>query len=357
MTTQDNPTLPQPPFYSIPNINNLRDAALYSGGLTTPTGKIRPGILFRSAEVSKLDVSGWKAVKDIGVAHVFDLRAKQEVEKGWKGVTGEKDTIGEDGKDVRPGWLDDLEAAGVKRTWTPVFEEDDYSPDRLAERYLKYMSELTQGFVQAYQDILSHAGPAFKIIFQYLASIPAPGASESGSFLSNNPKAPATSKEPLGALVHCTAGKDRTGIFFGLLFLYLGVPREQIAEEYNLTELGLAHVRSDIGSRLMLSPGFKLYTQAKMEGREPTPDELSNILKKKENETGEEEPEAVVPPEILEQTKQAALRMVSARKEAMLGALDMIEKEWGSAEKYLKEVVGLGDGELEALRRNLVVPA
>lgn len=67
---------------------------------------------------------------------MFDLRSKPEVDKGWAGITGEK----EEG-DVRPGWIKDMDDEGVKRSWVPVFEERDYSPERLAERYQQYMDE------------------------------------------------------------------------------------------------------------------------------------------------------------------------------------------------------------------------
>lgn len=133
------PSLPTPPFFAIPNINNLRDAALLPPrGLPTANGgQVRPGILFRSAEVSKLDRSGWAALKRVGIGHVFDLRSKPEVDRGWAGITGEKDG---NAHYVRPGWMQDLEEEGLQRTWTPVFEESDYSPERLAERYLKYVT-------------------------------------------------------------------------------------------------------------------------------------------------------------------------------------------------------------------------
>jgi hypothetical protein len=137
----DDTPLPQPPFFLVPNVNNLRDAALFPGSLPTasPPGKVRTGILFRSAEVAKLDTEGWKKVYDIGVGRVFDLRSKPEVDKGWAGIVGNK--AGESGGDVRPGWIKGMEEAGVKRDWVPVFEESDYSPERLAERYSKYMGE------------------------------------------------------------------------------------------------------------------------------------------------------------------------------------------------------------------------
>lgn len=329
--------MPEPPFYSIANINNLRDAALYP--LTTSFGaKIRPGVLFRSAEVSKLDLSGWQAVHAIGVAHVFDLRSKPEVDKGWAGIVGK----GANGDDVRPGWIEALEQAGVQRTWTPVFAEADYSPERLAERYVKYMNETVKGFVEAYEDILKNGGGAFRTIFLYLANLPPPRKGGGGA------------DEKLGALIHCTAGKDRTGIFFGILFDFLGVSRETIAEEYNLTEVGLRHIREDVVGRLMQSSGFKKYIDAQMAGRSFSAEDIASSLRTQEQDAGKQDA-VEIPPEIMEKGRQAALRMIGARKESMLKALEMVDSEFGGAEAYMRKYCELGDKEMAALRRNLVL--
>ncbi|EUC28439.1 hypothetical protein COCCADRAFT_109175 [Bipolaris zeicola 26-R-13] len=337
MSTEPSQLLPNPPFYTIPNINNLRDASL---SLTTTSGsRIRPHILFRSAEVSKLDVAGWTAVHSLGISHVFDLRSKPEVDKGWAGIVG-KDASGDD--DVRPGWLQAMEQAGVARSWVPVFEESDYSPERLAERYSKYMHEAVTGFVEAYRDILANGGPAFGTILRYLAAISPPSSSSSSAAAEDDDK--------VGALVHCTAGKDRTGIFFGLLFEFLRVPREQIADEYQLTELGLAHIREEVVARLMQSPGFKKYMLASMDGTKLSVEDIARSLK------GEEGQDRVqVSPEVLEKGRQAALRMIGARRESMLKSLEMLDEEFGGAERYLREKCGLSGQELDALRRNLLV--
>ncbi|KAI4607674.1 hypothetical protein J4E83_009571 [Alternaria metachromatica] len=329
-----NPTLPSPPFYThIPNINNLR---LATHSLTTTSGAtLRPGILFRSAEVAKLDTAGWTAVRDIGVAHVFDLRSLPEVEKGWAGIVGD-DASGK--QDFRPGWIQAMEEAGVKRTWTPVFSDEDYSPERLAERYANYMDEDVKGFVEAYASILGDGGKAYGTIFRYLASLSSDGEGKEG--------------QKLGALIHCTAGKDRTGIFFGLLFDFLGVPREQIAEEYQLTELGLRPARDEIVERLLTSPGFRKYMLAQSIGRPLSKEEMAQLIQGRDSEGSDT---SDFPPEILEKGRQAALRMVGSRKESMLASLEMLDERFGGAERYMREYCGLGDGELEALRRNLVV--
>ncbi|KAF2743305.1 hypothetical protein M011DRAFT_471473 [Sporormia fimetaria CBS 119925] len=317
MSSADPTTLPQPPFIPHPNINNLRDAALAppNGLLTSTSQKIRRRILYRSAEVSRLTSSDWSHLRRThNIGHVFDLRSTPEVIRGFEGVT---DPSGKPviGGDVRLGWMEGLEAAGVKRHWVPVFEESDYSPERLAERYVKYMSDGSDGFAQAYRDILGNAGRAYGEILRYLAGLA--DKEEEGQ------------KEASGILVHCTAGKDRTGIFFGVLFSFLGVGDQDIADEYNLTELGLAHVREDVVQRLADAPAFKEYA-------------AKNFGELSEEEMGE-------------RGREAALRMWGARKESMLQSLKMVRREFGSAEGYLRSVVGLGDGELEGLRRALLV--
>lgn len=43
--------------------------------------------------------------------------------------------------------------------------------------------------------------------------------------------------------MHCTAGKDRTGVLVALVLKLVGVEDEVVAEEYALTEVGLAQWR------------------------------------------------------------------------------------------------------------------
>lgn len=296
--------------------------------LITPNGPVRSRILFRSADVSKLDVSGWTALHNLGVAHVFDLRSAPEVQRGIAGLTGEGD------KDQKPDWMRAMKSAGVDRTWVPVFKEADYSPEKLAQRYVKYMDEDVKGFVEAYRDILRDGGEAYRKIFKYLVNLPASSPEE----------------EKLGVLVHCTAGKDRTGMFFGVLFDFLGVKRETIADEYNLTELGLQVAREEIVPRLMQSPAFKNYMASQATGRQLSIEEIGKLIAS--GETGEEQDLA---PEIVEKGRQAALRMVGAKKASMMGALNMLDQEYGGAEKYMRKYCELSTEDLEALRRNLIV--
>jgi protein tyrosine/serine phosphatase len=47
-------------------------------------------------------------------------------------------------------------------------------------------------------------------------------------------------------LVHCTAGKDRTGVIAALVLGLCGVDDDTVAHEYGLTDLGLRERREEL---------------------------------------------------------------------------------------------------------------
>jgi protein-tyrosine phosphatase len=47
-------------------------------------------------------------------------------------------------------------------------------------------------------------------------------------------------------VVHCMAGKDRTGLICALTLSLLGVPDEEVAEEYALTSPNIARLRASL---------------------------------------------------------------------------------------------------------------
>lgn len=119
-------------------------------------------------------------------------------------------------------------------------------------------------------------------------------------------------QDPTPILTHCTAGKDRTGVLCALVLSLCGVPDEAVAHDYALTDLGLGHRRAEFVGNLTRSGPLK----------------------------GD---------------RAAAERMVGSRPEAMLGTLALIRREYGGVEGFVKARCGLSDGEIERIRRNLVV--
>ncbi|EGS22665.1 uncharacterized protein CTHT_0011380 [Thermochaetoides thermophila DSM 1495] len=282
--------LPSPPFIHVPGLTNLRDA----GGCTLeniPGKAVRRGILFRSAaDPCKLDATGVAMLLRLGITHVFDLRSV--IELGRSGIQGH-------GVSGDQGQVHDDQAmcgTGIKRLFVPVFLDKDYSPEALAERFGHY-SDGPEGFMKAYATILAaaadpnHPYAPFRTILEHLASRTA----------------------PTPVLIHCTAGKDRTGVIIALILALCHVSDETIADEYSLTEIGLASRKEEIIQRL-IRPG-----------------------------------------EALEGDREKAERMVSARKENMLLTLRMIREKYGSVEKYVTEHLGISRESVEQIRRNLIV--
>jgi len=59
-------------------------------------------------------------------------------------------------------------------------------------------------------------------------------------------------------IVHCTAGKDRTGVLCALILSLCGVDDEVVAYEYSLTEVGMpAEWKQGVIFHLMENPAFK----------------------------------------------------------------------------------------------------
>lgn len=303
MTTSD-ATLP--PFAVIDGIANFRDI----GGYTTPTGQtITKGLAFRCADPSKVTSEGLdKMSKDLGkvkltllttsgskvlyptnisppgIKVIFDLRSLPEINRNGPEYAG----ISSD-----PGSaLDTLFADhDITRRWVPVFAADDYGPEQIALRYKAYTRSGTSGFVQAYRDILSNAGSAFGAILRHLSQ---PGV------------------KPSACVFHCTAGKDRTGLLAALLLSLAGVTDNVIADEYALTDIGLAPLRELFVERLLKNP-------------------------------------------VLAGDEVGVRNMVSSKCENMLASLKMIEDEFEGCEGYMRKWCGLGDEEIEVLRNRLRV--
>lgn len=63
----------------------------------------------------------------------------------------------------------------------------------------------------------------------------------------------AIATQPLGVLVHCTIGKDRTGLIVALLLSLVGVPLEIIAQDYALSAVYLEPVLEKMRQRARAS--------------------------------------------------------------------------------------------------------
>ncbi|KLU90562.1 hypothetical protein MAPG_10414 [Magnaporthiopsis poae ATCC 64411] len=274
------PSLPTPPFLDIPGVPNFRDLGGYATA-AHPGKLFRRNLIYRSSEPSKLTPEGVRKLQELGIAKVYDLRSAREIES-------HNDNHG--GKIV--------EWDGAERVLLSAFVDEDYSPEALALRFSRFSGEGSKGFVLAYERILevgaqaNHPYRPFRTILEQLA----------------------TEKPPAPMLLHCSAGKDRTGVICAVLLSLCGVEDEVVAHEYSLTEAGLGHRNQEFVSALA--------------GSGP-----------------------------LEGNVAGAARMVSARKQTMLDTLAMLRDKYGSVERYVMEHCGLSAEAVERLRKNLLVDA
>ncbi|ORZ04073.1 protein-tyrosine phosphatase-like protein [Lobosporangium transversale] len=159
---------------------------------------LRPGIIYRSADVSKPTPEGIKTMEALNITDTFDLRSNSEIERRGTFDTGK-----------------------IRRHHTPVFSEVDYSPAQIALRFSMYLGG-TEGFANAYMSMLPNIKQFLPPILEHIV----------------NKRTP--------FIVHCTAGKDRTGVVCALLQMICGVDEEQIAWEYELTRRCMAIKEEDV---------------------------------------------------------------------------------------------------------------
>jgi protein-tyrosine phosphatase len=190
---------------------NFRDL----GGL--PAGKarrVRPGILFRSESLDRLTDGDIAALSDAGIRLVCDLRAPEERQRYPNRVLQPAAAI----FDAHPA--NDDPVAGSE--WFVALEDED---------------------------LIAKFGTAY--VHNIYSSLPAGSASTVRELIDR------MLDGEVPAIVHCAAGKDRTGWVVAVLLLAIGVPLETVERDYMLTDR--FHGREELTEYFVRS------------GREPVP--------------------------------------------------------------------------------------
>lgn len=103
------------PFISIPGVMNFRDIGGYS--IPSKPGKeVRRGIVYRSAEPSRITETGREKMRQLEIAIMYDLRSELELSAAGQ-------SLAVDG------------CTGTKKIFAPVFRKEDYSPEAVALRF------------------------------------------------------------------------------------------------------------------------------------------------------------------------------------------------------------------------------
>jgi protein-tyrosine phosphatase len=235
-------------------LRNFRDV----GGLATSSGtRVRHGALYRS------DAPRAGDAPPAGVAWppatVIDLRSAVEAE--------DEHPLRSAGSDVHSVPL--MAEAGIVR-----LAEDPVEPDA--------------GVAGLYRRTLASVGPAFAAVVRLIA-------------VSSGP-----------TLVHCTAGKDRTGLVVAVVLSAVGVSDEDILADYVRTQANMPGVIERVASTPGLDDG----------------------------------------PALVRRVEETQPEILTAPGAAMTAALGLVAQS-GGAESWLARH-GLTHGELEQLRARLV---
>jgi protein tyrosine/serine phosphatase len=232
-----------------PDCRNTRDL----GGLPLGRGLTRSGVFVRSDHLRSLNAAGQEAVVAYGVTDVIDLRSESEVASSPSPYAT----------------IDPFAGKGPAYAHLPLV--DDATMLKLAEAADMY---------DRYLMMLEHRSDAFRAIFTALA------------------------RAEGGAVFHCFAGKDRTGMVAAMSLALAGVDVEAISADYAETDSQMA--------------------------------------------TRYAEWLAAAPPEHLEEMRQD----LSCPPERMVGVLDYLDKGWGGVAGYL-QAAGMAAADVSTLRSKL----
>ena len=205
---------------------NFRDL----GGLTTTDGRVvRAGRVFRSDALHALSTIDLDRLAGLHIATLVDLRS-----------TGEADRSGPS----------PLVARGTRLLHTPIMDPDPAIND---EDVMRRMSEMRME--ELYAGMLANAQARFGEIFQALAE-----------------------PETLPAVIHCAAGKDRTGVTVALLLRILGVPDDAIVLDYALTDRNMVRLFERLEREGYVVPGAADASQYPAHVRRAAPETMSAFL-------------------------------------------------------------------------------
>ena len=163
---------------TLPSILNARDIG---GMVTSDGGVLRPGVIFRSGSVAAVTPEDLEHLTErIGLKSVIDLRRDEEMS--------------------RRGHALDVEGVVVRNL--PLLANQGDSASAIAELSHQSLASLYSGYLDR----------SASVVVEILG------------ILADDAQLP--------ALIHCTAGKDRTGVVLAILQELLGVGREEIVADY-----------------------------------------------------------------------------------------------------------------------------
>ena len=238
-------------------VGNFRDLGGYPSQFG---GAVRWGRVYRSAALHEMTRDDRRRFDQLGIVAVFDLRSPLEYEEH---------------PDPMPATSVPVLGRFMSRNGPP-----DLSSVIDHDHGVAFMTQLCM-------NMLDHAGAEIGSVLRALAD---PGQ--------------------LPAVFHCTAGKDRTGIVAALLLEVLGVARDTVLDDFQLTERCRGQREGTVAFRRMVGFGM--------------------------------------PPE-------AVAGALGAPRQMMGDVLDALDARYGGADRYLVDHAGLTPTLIDDLRAGLLV--
>jgi protein-tyrosine phosphatase len=248
---------------------NFRDM----GGLRAADGRrTRAAVLYRSGALDELEEGDLAVLETLGIALCFDLRSQGERIKHpsrWPASNAPRILAMEVSTDIRA-----LDRAAMQY----LIE----NPDRHGAGHLMRA---------IYRNMPDSCAPVLKAVIAELSALRAPGA----------------------AVIHCTAGKDRTGFVAALLLKALGMADADVYADYLESNSRYDAGRNDAKIAALLESMFGVVLGA-----------------------------------------DALTAITAAREEYLDAAFDAIRGAWGSVDAYLHICGGLRAASRERLREVLL---
>lgn len=252
-------------FIELNGVLNTRDL----GGLKAEDGRqLRTGQIIRSGEIDEIDAEGMATLDEIGVSTIIDLRTTLETTDPAQWPEGE----------------------GPERYNFYLMEEDAQAIEdmRAAIKSGTAKAEDTEAlFYDAFAEVPLDHTEDLRRVFDVLLALP----------------------EDETVLLHCSGGKDRTGITTALVLSALGITREDIEADFL----------------------------------------LSNVQKQADKKAAE------IAAEVNEangtnMTPEAVWPTLGIRTDHLSTFYDSVSASYGSVDGYLRDGLGLTNEDLERLR-------
>lgn len=249
---------------------NFRDL----GGYETVDGRfVRWGVLYRSGVLPPLTPRDLKYLSQLDVRVVCDFRTPQE------------------NAEAPEKWV---ESPAAQRVSLPIGTDDGKDAKVTMNKLLAgnpTPQQIQKRMAGVYADFAVKASPQYAAVFKQLE------------------------QDHLPLVYHCTAGKDRTGVFSALVLRALGVPAKTVIEDYTLTNQYFLSA--------MEHPAKALPSSAQSQIAKLSPEQRHALM--------------VADPEALRATLQA------------------IDEKYGSFDSYRRQALGVSDADLEKLKARLLV--